>query len=143
MRFVVGTSGWQYDDWRGDLYPADLPQRRWLEHYAEHFHSVEINNTFYRLPERSTFESWRGRVATDFVFAPKMSRYLSHIKRLKDPAEPIERFVGRAEGLGPGWGPTLLQLPPNLALDLDRLAGALECWPRERRLAVEFRHDSW
>src|SRR3954468_3298486 len=111
---MIGTSGWQYKDWRGRLYPAGLPQRLWLEHYAGAFDVVEVNNAFYRLPERSTFEQWRERTPGDFVVAVKMSRYLTHIKRLRDPAEPVDRFLGRAEALGTKLGPVLLQLPPTL-----------------------------
>src|SRR4051794_12332510 len=111
---MIGTSGWQYDDWRGAFYPPDLPHARWLEHYAAHFRTVEINNTFYRLPDRQVFEAWSRRVPEGFCFALKMSRYLSHIRRLKAPAEPVHRFIVRAQGMERSWGPTLLQLPPTL-----------------------------
>lgn len=111
MTLFVGTSGWQYKDWRGVLYPADVPVRLWLEQYTEHFPTVEINNAFYRLPTRETFEAWRERVPGDFVVAVKASRYLTHIKRLKDPQEPVHRLMSHAEGLGPRLGPVLLQLP--------------------------------
>jgi uncharacterized protein YecE (DUF72 family) len=140
---LIGTSGWQYKDWRGAFYPAGLGQGRWLEHYAGHFRTVEVNNAFYRLPEARTFEGWASRTPTDFVVAVKASRYLTHIKRLKDPAEPVARFVDRARHLGPKLGPVLLQLPPNLQIDLDSLAEALSRFPSDWKLAVEFRHDSW
>jgi uncharacterized protein YecE (DUF72 family) len=140
---LIGTSGWQYRDWRGRLYPDGLPQRRWLEHYAERFAVVEINNAFYRLPERDTFQQWHDRTPDDFVFAVKMSRYLTHIKRLKDPAEPVARFLGRAEALGPKLGPVLLQLPPTLKVDVGALEKTLAEFPPEVRVAVEPRHDSW
>jgi uncharacterized protein YecE (DUF72 family) len=143
VRFVIGTSGWQYDDWRGDLYPADLARTRWLEHYAARFPTVEVNNTFYRLPDRHVFEDWRCRVPKGFCFALKMSRYLSHIRRLQAPAEPVQRFVTRAGALQGHWGPTLLQLPPTLAVDPARLRRLLDRWPPERRLAIELRHESW
>ena len=114
MTLFVGTSGWQYKDWRGVLYPAGCPMRLWLEEYTEHFATVEINNAFYRLPSRETFEAWRSRVPGDFVVAVKASRYLTHIKRLRDPQEPVARLMSHAEGLGDRLGPVLLQLPPTL-----------------------------
>jgi uncharacterized protein YecE (DUF72 family) len=140
---MIGTSGWQYRDWRGGLYPAGLPQRLWLEHYAERFACVEVNNAFYRLPERDTFRQWRERTPDDFRFAVKMSRYLTHIKRLKDPAEPVARFLGRAEALGDKLGPVLLQLPPTLKADLAALELTLAQFPRSVQVAVEPRHQTW
>jgi uncharacterized protein YecE (DUF72 family) len=121
MPVYVGTSGWQYRDWRERFYPKAVAQKRWLEYYAERFATVESNNAFYRLPERSTFEDWAARTPQDFVWAVKMSRFLTHMKRLKDPAEPVDRFMKHASGLGNKLGPVLLQLPPNLKADLDRL----------------------
>jgi uncharacterized protein YecE (DUF72 family) len=125
----IGTSGWQYRDWRPGFYPDKLPQRAWLEFYAERFAVVEINNAFYRLPERDTFAQWRDRTPDDFEFAVKMSRYLTHIKRLKDPAEPVARFLGRAEALGPKLGPVLIQLPPTLTVDVTALEKTLDQFP--------------
>jgi uncharacterized protein YecE (DUF72 family) len=143
MPLYVGTSGWQYRDWRGAFYPADLPQSRWLEHYAARFATVEVNNTFYRLPERSTFEEWAARSPDDFVFAIKASRYLTHIRRLRDPAEPVARMLDHALGLGSKLGPVLVQLPPNLAADPARLKETLARFPRSVRVAFEPRHSSW
>jgi uncharacterized protein YecE (DUF72 family) len=125
MPIYVGTSGWQYRDWRGVLYPAGVPQRRWLEHYAGQFATVENNNAFYRLPARETFIGWRDRTPGDFVMAVKASRYLTHIRRLRDPAEPVARLLGAAAGLGDRLGPILLQLPPNLAAEPQRLDACL------------------
>jgi uncharacterized protein YecE (DUF72 family) len=139
----IGTSGWQYRDWRPGFYPAGLPQRLWLEHYASRFPVVEVNNAFYRLPERSTFEQWRDRTPEGFCFAVKMSRYLTHVKRLRDPAEPVARFLGRADALGPKLGPVLLQLPPTLRADLDALDETLAQFPPPVRVVVEPRHKSW
>ncbi|WP_305789085.1 DUF72 domain-containing protein [Symbioplanes lichenis] len=141
----MGTSGWQYKDWRGEdrLYPPKLPQRLWLEHFASSFASVEVNNAFYRLPERDTFADWRARTPDDFCFAVKMSRYLTHIKRLKEPAEPVARFLSRAGALGDKLGPVLLQLPPTLQADPGLLRGVLSEFPEHVRVAVEPRHDSW
>ncbi|MEU0427919.1 DUF72 domain-containing protein [Streptomyces canus] len=143
MTLFVGTSGWQYKDWRGVLYPDGVPVRLWLEQYTEHFPTVEINNAFYRLPARETFEAWRERVPGDFVVAVKASRYLTHIKRLKDPQEPVHRLMSHAEGLGPRLGPVLLQLPPTLRADPQLLDACLACFPSSTRVAVEPRHESW
>jgi uncharacterized protein YecE (DUF72 family) len=140
---LLGTSGWQYPHWRERFYPAKTPQRLWLEYYAERFATVEVNNAFYRLPERGTFGSWRDRTPADFRFAVKMSRYLTHIKRLRDPAEPVERFMSRAEALGDKLGPVLLQLPPSLPVDLTSLDETLSRFPPGIKVAVEPRHRSW
>jgi uncharacterized protein YecE (DUF72 family) len=139
----VGTSGWMYDDWRGRFYPAGLPRAAWLGFYAGRFGTVEINNAFYRLPDRATFEGWRQRVGGDFLFAVKMSRYLSHIKRLREPAEPVARFMSRVAGLGDRLGPVLLQLPPTMRRDAALLDAALAEVPVGTRIAVEPRHPSW
>ncbi|MFE1880781.1 DUF72 domain-containing protein [Streptomyces diastatochromogenes] len=143
MSLFVGTSGWQYKDWRGVLYPGDCPTRLWLEEYATRFATVEINNAFYRLPTRENFEAWRERVPDDFVVAVKASRYLTHIKRLKDPEEPVHRLMTHAAGLRDRLGPVLLQLPPTLRADPPLLDACLACFPSGTRIAVEPRHDSW
>jgi uncharacterized protein YecE (DUF72 family) len=151
MPMVIGTSGWQYRDWRGVLYPQQVPQRRWLEHYASQYLSVENNNSFYRLPSRELFESWRDRTPDDFVMAVKASRYLTHIRRLRDPAEPVARLLEAARGLGAKLGPVLLQLPPNLKADPGTLDACLKEFRvqaaslrvKNLRVAVEPRHDSW
>ncbi len=143
MPVFIGTSGWQYASWKGRFYPADVRQAAWLEHYAARFQVVEVNNAFYRLPEASTFAAWAARTPDDFVVVVKASRYLTHVKRLADTAEPVARFVDRAQHLGRKLGPVLLQLPPNLAADLDRLEQTLRAFPDHMRLAVEFRHPSW
>ena len=139
----VGCSGWQYRHWRGDFYPADLPASRWLEHYAQRFDTVEINNSFYRLPEASTFAAWRQRAPAGFLFAVKASRFLTHMKKLKDPEEPIARFFSRAARLGRSLGPVLYQLPPRWPLNLERLQVFLDALPRRRRHVIEFREPSW
>jgi uncharacterized protein YecE (DUF72 family) len=142
MTVWIGTSGWQYRDWRAPVY-GGLPQDRWLESYAERFATVESNNAFYRLPDGRVFAAWAARTPDDFVMAVKVSRFLTHVKRLRDPDEPVERFVSRVRELGPKLGPVLLQLPPQLRADPARLAETLDCFPRDLRVAVEFRHDSW
>jgi uncharacterized protein YecE (DUF72 family) len=139
----VGTSGWQYRDWRDSFYPREVAQSGWLRHFAERFATVEVNNSFYRLPERATFEHWREATPGDFLFAVKMSRYLTHVRRLRDPEEPVRRFFERAEGLGDKLGPVLLQLPPTLQADLGRLGDTLDRFPSGVRVAVEPRDDSW
>ena len=139
----VGTSGWQYAHWRRVFYPEKLPQRLWLPFYAERFQTVEVNNTFYNLPEKAVFEHWAQISPKDFLFALKMSRYLTHLKRLRDPAEPVHRFMERSAALGAKRGPTLLQLGPAHTADLGLLAAALDTFPADFRIAVEFRHPSW
>lgn len=143
MTVWVGTSGWQYRHWRGRFYPEGLPRRQWLEHYTSCFDTVEVNNTFYRLPEASRFQQWHDAAPAGFVFALKMSRFLTHVKRLRDPDEPVRRFLESSRPLGAKTGPVLVQLPPNLPIDLDRLERFLGVWPRTHRLAVELRHRSW
>ena len=154
MVVLIGTSGWQYKDWRGGLYPAGVAQRRWLEHYATQYRTVENNGSFYRLPTRETFEGWRERTPDDFVMAVKASRYLTHVRKLRDPAEPVARLLGAASGLGPKLGPILVQLPPTFQADLGLLDACLrefrDAWPAVRgdgpevlRIVVEPRHETW
>jgi uncharacterized protein YecE (DUF72 family) len=140
---MAGTSGWQYRDWRGVFYPPGVPQRRWLEHYARHFATVENNGTFYRLPAREVFASWRERVPADFVMTVKASRYLTHVRRLREPADPVRRLVAAADGLGGQLGPVLLQLPPDLQAEPGLLRECLAQFPATVRIAVEPRHQSW
>jgi uncharacterized protein YecE (DUF72 family) len=139
----VGTSGWQYRHWRARVYPTNVPTTRWLEHYAQRFATVEVNNTFYRLPPRSTFADWARRVPADFVVAVKASRYLTHYKRLQQPHEPVARLLAHAEGLATHLGPVLLQLPPDLHAEPERLDAALRSFAGRVRVAVEPRHRSW
>lgn len=143
MTVVIGTSGWLYRDWRGRFYPPGLPQRLELEHHAAHFATVESNNAFYRLPERSTFERWRDRSPDDYRWAVKASRFLTHMKRLRDPAEPVARLMERVAGLGAQLDVVLLQLPPTLKADLELLSECLGQFPAGTRIAVEPRHESW
>lgn len=139
----VGTSGWQYRSWRGAFYPAGVPGARELEWYSGQFGCVELNASFYRLPEASTFEGWRARTPEDFTFVVKASRYLSHIRRLREPEEPVDRLLNRARGLGPKLGPVLLQLPPDLQAEPERLDATLARFGRAVPVAVEPRHPSW
>jgi len=139
----VGCSGWQYKHWRGNFYPSELTLASWFEHYASVFDTVEINNSFYRLPEASTFAAWAARAPKRFTFAVKASRYLTHMKKLKDPEEPIERFFTRARELKGHLGPVLYQLPPGWKLDRERLEHFLHVLPRNVRHVLEFREPSW
>jgi uncharacterized protein YecE (DUF72 family) len=143
-RVRIGCSGWSYGDWRGGLYPDGLPQRRWLERYAEVFDTVEVNATFYRLPKEETVRSWTEQVPGDFLFAVKASRYLTHMKRLRDLAPGVARFWEPLEPLRRSHrlGPVLWQLPENFVRDDDLLAAALDELPPARH-CFEFRHPSW
>jgi uncharacterized protein YecE (DUF72 family) len=145
-RIRVGCSGWNYAAWARCFYPAPLGQSDWLRHYAGVFDTVEINNSFYRLPARETFAAWRRQTPGSFCFAVKASRYLTHLKRLRDPEEPVTRLFDRARGLGVQLGPILYQLPPQQAIDLSRLDRFLAALPRVRTRGIpviEFRHASW
>ncbi len=143
MTLRIGTSGWQYRDWRGTVYPEGEPTRRWLPCYAEMFDTVELNNSFYRLPDPSRFATWAAAVPDGFCFAVKASRYLTHVRRLRDPADPVARLMDHARALGPKLGPVLVQLPPNLRADCEALEAVLDAFPDDARVAVEFRHPSW
>jgi uncharacterized protein YecE (DUF72 family) len=141
----IGCSGWNYAHWRnGVFYPSRLPPRRWLEHYARHFDTVEVNSTFYRLPRETAVANWVAETPPDFLFAVKMSRYVTHIKRLRDLAPSIELFYSRIRPLAESrkLGPMLWQLPPTFRRDDQRLAEALATLPSGRH-CFEFRHESW
>jgi uncharacterized protein YecE (DUF72 family) len=140
----IGCSGWNYDDWRGRLYPEGEPRRRWLELYAERFATVEVNTTFYRLPKREAVAAWVDQTSTEFTFAVKASRYLTHVKRLRDVGDGIERFYERIEPLREAGrlGPVLWQLPATFHRDDDRLGAWLEALPAGRH-TIEFRDPSW
>lgn len=147
-RVVIGTSGYVYPHWRGRYYPAGLPATEWFRHYAADFDTVELNNPFYRLPTAATFAGWRRGAPRGFVFAVKASRYLTHMKKLKDAGPPLRLLLGRAKALGPTLGPVLFQLPRNFPADLDRLDRFLAALKRQRlvprvRAALEVRHPSW
>ncbi|MDZ7748814.1 MAG: DUF72 domain-containing protein [Halofilum sp. (in: g-proteobacteria)] len=139
----VGTSGWSYPHWSGPFYPQDLPERDWLGYYARRFTSVEINNSFYRLPATSTLESWRDTVPAGFEFAVKASRYVTHMKKLKDPEDTMPGLLARMERLGDRLGPVLLQLPPHWRCNPERLRAFLEALPPAHRYAFELRDPSW
>jgi uncharacterized protein YecE (DUF72 family) len=147
-RVLIGTSGYVYGDWRGRFYPKTVPAAAWLPYYARHFPTVELNNPFYRLPTAAMFRAWQRAVPPGFVFAVKASRFLTHIKRLKDPAAPLRLFLTRARGLGSTLGPLLFQLPPQFHANPDRLDRFLAALARQRlvpdlRAVLEVRHVSW
>lgn len=142
-RAYIGTSGYQYNHWRGVFYPKKLNTKQWFEYYARHFDTVEINHTFYHLPEASAFDQWKRNAPADFTYALKFSRYGSHMKCLKDPEQTIGAFLDRAERLGPRLGPILVQLKPRWKADAGRLRAFLEAAPKKRRWTVEFRDSSW
>ena len=139
----VGCSGWVYKHWRGILYPEGLPQRRWFERYAEEFDTVEINASFYRVPLGSTFEGWRGKAPPSFRYAVKVNRFVTHMKKLLDCEEEVDRFISLARQLGDKLGPLLYQLPPSLRRNLERLDAFLGRLPGDLEHVVEFRHKSW
>ncbi len=143
MRIAVGTSGYAYKEWKGSFYPADLPSDGMLRFYGERFQTVEINNTFYRMPSEKVLLAWAAEVPDGFSFVLKASQRITHRKRLKDAKDEVEYFLRVANVLGAKLGPTLFQLPPNLKKDLPRLVDFLALVPRTWRAAFEFRHPSW
>jgi len=139
----VGTSGWHYVHWKGRFYPPDLRESERLGYYAKHFDIVELNNTFYRLPTEAAVLRWKDASPRSFRFAVKGSRYLTHMKKLKEPSLGVERFFSRVDLLGSKLGPILFQLPPHWEVDEVRLGIFLEALPRGNRYAFEFRDPSW
>nr|HID12287.1 DUF72 domain-containing protein [Anaerolineae bacterium] len=139
----IGTSGWVYPHWRGVFYPPDLAQSRWYGHYAKVFDTVEINYSFYRLPSEAAFDRWREQAPEGFVYAVKANRYITHVKRLKDTAEPLERFLARARRLGDKLGPILWQLPPHWRANPERLETFVALLPPDLTHAFEFRDPRW
>jgi len=144
VRIRLGTSGFQYRDWRGRFYPADLAQARWLEFYAARFATCELNASFYRLPTEAAFAGWRERTPADFTMVVKASRYLSHVKRLLAPDAPVDLLLSRARHLGGKLGPVLVQVPPTMRAEPARLDTTLAAFGRHGvRVAFEPRHDTW
>jgi len=141
--YNIGTSGWHYDHWKHRFYPEELNKRRWLEFYAGHFTTVELNNSFYRLPSETAFATWYESSPASFTFAVKVSRFITHVKRLKDTEEAVGRFITRAKILEEKLGPLLYQLPPNMHRDDEKLVSFLSILPEEMKHVFEFRHQSW
>jgi uncharacterized protein YecE (DUF72 family) len=142
-RVHIGTSGWHYPHWRGSFYPSDLTAARMLRYYAERFDTVEINNSFYRLPTAAALEGWCRETPGDFCFAVKASRYITHNLKLKHPKQAEQKFLSQIEGLGRRLGPILFQLPPDWKINLGRLDEFLRGLPRRRRYTFEFRNPTW
>jgi uncharacterized protein YecE (DUF72 family) len=142
-RIWIGTSGWQYDHWVGPVYPEELPGGSFLTHYAGMLDSVEVNSSFYGLPSAATVARWREATPPDFLFAVKASRYVTHMKKLKDPDEGIARLFAAIEPLADKLGPILFQLPPRWRVNANRLEAFLAALPAGRHYAFEFRDDSW
>ena len=143
MKVLVGTSGYAYKEWKGTFYPEKLPADEFLSFYASKFRTVEINNTFYRMPTERLLQDWAGQVPDGFVFVLKAPQKITHIRRLKECSAEVEFFTHTATTLGEKLGPTLVQLPPNMKKDLPRLVDFLALFPKRWRVAVEFRHVSW
>lgn len=143
MTVLVGTSGWQYRDWRYRYYPRGVPQNRWFEKVMTDFRTVELNVTFYRLPRAEVFAGWYARSPADAVITVKASRYLTHVKRLRDPKPSVDLLMDRAAALREKLGPVLVQLPPDMPCNPEALDATLAAFPRSVRLAVEPRHESW
>jgi uncharacterized protein YecE (DUF72 family) len=143
MNLYVGTSGFSYKEWKGTFYPEDLPDKQMLRFYGERFRSVEINNTFYRMPKESVLEAWAQEVPADFKFVLKAPQRITHMQRLKDANDSVSYFLKVAAVLKERLGPLLFQLPPYLKKDLPRLREFLTLLPSESRCAFEFRHESW
>jgi len=143
LNYYIGTSGWHYDHWQDRFYPKTLTKAKWLEFYASHFATVELNNTFYRLPSETAFTTWHDSSPPNFTFAVKVSRFITHIRRLKNSQEAVENFISRAKILGEKLGPLLYQLPPNMLRNDEVLESFLSSLPQEIKHVFEFRHQSW
>ena len=143
MRVYVGTSGWVYAHWRGRFYPAELDESAWLGHYAAHFASVEVNRSFYRLPSRAQFAAWREQTPAGFVFSVKASRYITHMKKLREPETTLPPLLTAVSGLAEKRGPLLFQLPPRWRPDVGRLHAFLAALPGDVRAVFELRDPTW
>ena len=143
QRVHVGTSGWSYDHWQGIFYPPGLAENLRLAYYQRYFRSVEINSSFYRLPSANTLRRWYESVPDDFIFSIKASRYITHMKKLRDPRRAIKEFISRVEALRDKLGPILFQLPPRWHINAERLATFIRMLPSEHRYSVEFRDPTW
>jgi len=143
VKYYIGCSGWHYAHWRGLYYPEGLSKPKWLQFYAKQFTTVELNNSFYHLPSEKAFTTWRESTPDDFVFAVKVSRFITHIKRLRNLGSAVENFLSRAVFLKKKLGPFLYQLPPNMKRNDELLQNFLSSLPQNYQHVVEFRHESW
>lgn len=141
--YYIGTSGWRYKHWIGPFYPDSVPDGQFLEYYTDHFSTVEINNSFYRLPTSKMLTKWRDTVPDNFTFSVKASRFITHMKKLKDPKKPVHSFLRRIKILDDKLGPILFQLPPSWKINIERLSSFLEILPKDYRYTFEFRDPSW
>jgi uncharacterized protein YecE (DUF72 family) len=142
-KIYIGTSGWHYSHWKGAFYPDDLSSGDYLSFYQERFTTVEINNTFYKMPEKKTLLEWKDTVKKDFIFSVKASRFITHMKKLKDPEEPVSNFFSKVSVFKDNLGPILFQLPPKWKINTERLKNFLESLPDDYRYVFEFRDSSW
>jgi len=142
-RLKIGTSGWSYIHWKGKFYPLDIPSTKWLTFYSQHFNTVEINSTFYRMPREKTVIFWQANVPEGFLFSVKMNRKITHIKRLKSVEEILKNFFTLCDMFRANLGPILVQLPPGLKMDFSLLNDFLEFIPKAYTLAIEFRNKTW
>lgn len=140
---IIGTSGWQYPDFEGRFYPENLKKSEQLSYYGKHFHSVEINNTFYQLPQKTTIQKWVNQTPRDFVFSVKASRYITHVKNLLEPEETLPNFFDRISQFENKCGPILFQLPPHWQINVERLENFLKHLPRDYRYTFELRNQTW
>jgi len=142
-KLYVGTSGWNYKHWKGKFYPEGLKQKEWLKFYSEHLQTIEINNSFYRLPDIATFKTWREAAPEKFIFAVKGSRYITHMKKLKDPEQSSRKLLTHIKYLKEKLGPVLFQLPPYWKFNKERLEKFLKSLPGKYRYTFEFREKTW
>ena len=142
-KYYIGCSGWHYEHWRGLYYPEKLPKPKWLQFYAKQFTTVELNNSFYRLPSEKAFTTWRESSPGNFIFAVKVSRFITHVKRLRNLGSAVENFLSRASFLESKLGPLLYQLPPNMKRNDEVLENFLSSLPQKYQHVFEFRHESW
>ena len=142
-RVFIGTSGWNYNHWRGIFYPEELSTKEWFDYYRKYFDTVEINNTFYNLPESSVFKNWKRQAPLDFIYVVKANRYITHMKKLKEPESALKRFFSRVKYLEGNLGPILYQLPPRWRCNIERLESFLKKLPKDKTHVFEFREDSW
>lgn len=142
-KIYIGTSGWNYKDWQGRFYPDKLKQEKWLEYYSRKFNSVEINNTFYQLPAKNTFEAWEDNTPGSFIFAVKASRYITHMKKLNQCSPAVDKLIEYSANLKEKMGIFLFQMPSNQGKDHAKLKAFLKHLPSRYRYAFEFRHESW
>jgi len=143
VEYYIGCSGWHYEHWRGLYYPEELPRSKWLSFYAQQFNTVELNNSFYHLPSEKAFSTWRESTPNNFVFAVKVSRFITHIKKLRNLGSAVDNFISRASCLREKLGPLLYQLPPSMKRNDELLQNFLSSLPPQYQHVVEFRHKSW